>query len=164
MSQSPTFYGLTDLSEMPATSAEEFLQAASENDRQDSGTGEQRHQSAPGLVDQAEDDQDRDQDDAEACHLPKQDRDRRLAFLFEVSLPEVAVENRDDKKAAEQNNGRSRFPKAGLEAVKRDGGIGGQRETEELIEKTRRTPARRFSSRPKKSAAKTVPRKIKWRR
>ena len=73
----------------------------SQDDRDDAGAGEQGPQLPFGVIDDAQDEQDRDQVNEKADHLAQEMRDRRLAFLLEVGVPQVAIEQGDDESGAQ---------------------------------------------------------------
>ena len=60
-------------------------------------------------------------------------RDRRLPFFLEIKIPDVAIDQRDHERSAQQNGGRGDMcTPIGVDTVNRQGGVECEREGEEL--------------------------------
>ena len=118
--------------------AQQVLSGETEDNCDDARTGEKALELSFGVITKAKDKQESDEKDEERQHVPQNVRNGCLPFLLEIEIPQVVInEGDDDSRAEEDEGGANVVAPIGLDAVDRNGGVEGERETENLEEESK---------------------------
>ena len=109
----------------------------SKNDRGHTGAGQQPGQPTLGVIAVPKNEQKRDQENDARDNFTEKMWDRRLPFFFEIEIPNVTIDQRDDEGSAQQRGGRAGM-RAQLErhSVHPHRGVKRKREAEEPEKQT----------------------------
>src|SRR5438046_8606227 len=90
-----------------------------------------------------------DQENDSTDNLTKKMRNQCLPFLFEIEIPNVAINQRDNQRRAQQNCCCTNMPTPRcMDSVHNDGGVNASAKEKSRNTSPSRTPARRFKNRP----------------
>ena len=107
---------------------EQILSSEAYNDCDHAGSGKQSLQLRFSMVSVAQDQEQGDQEYDTADDLTKKMWNRCLAFLFEIEVPDVAINQSDNQRSAQQDRHCSNvIPPRSVHSIHRDGGIKRQR-------------------------------------
>ena len=128
------FVGLVDLQRHAGDdAAEEILGRKGEDDGGGAGGGEEAAQLSFRVVAEAQDKEERDQENDERDYFAEKLRDDRLATLFEIKIPEIAIDQRDHHRSAQEDQrGADMIAPAQIEPVNPGRGVEAEGEGKEL--------------------------------
>ena len=105
----------------------EILSSEAEDDGKNAGACQQPFQLSLGVIAVTQNKKQYDQEDDSAGYLTQKMRNRRLPFLFEIKIPNVSVNQRDDQRSAKQNRCRPyMIAPGGMNSVNGNRGVEGQ--------------------------------------
>ena len=156
------FVGPADLQrDAGNNSAEKILSGKAEDDGRDAGAGEKALELGFSVINEAEDEKQRDEENEESNHLAQEMRNGRLPLLFEIIIPEVTIDESDHHDGAHENkHGADVLPKLQRHAVGPDRRVKGCGDAEQLEQHTQPHARPALQERPIESVKKKVTKKI----
>src|SRR4051794_34862647 len=111
----------------PNDSGKKILSGKAKDDCNNAGTCQESFQLGLGVIAVTQNKKQYDQEDDSAGYLPQEMRNRCLPFIFEIKIPNVAVNQSNDQCSAKQNRSRPNMIAPGrMNSVHSDRGIEGQ--------------------------------------
>ena len=115
--------------------AEQILSGEPENDRSGPRGRQQSCQPLVSAITVPQHDQQRDQVDKKRDNLPGKMRDGRLLFLFEIEIPDVTIDQRDDEGGAQEDERSSNvIAQIESDAIRPQRGVSSERQTKKPIQ------------------------------
>ena len=131
--------------------AEHVLSREGERDRGDAGNGEEPFQLILRVITDAQDEEESDQKNDQRHQFAQKFWNRGLASLFEIEIPEIAIDQCDHHSGAEQSeSGADMISPADIDSVNPKRGIEGEGEREELKENSEAHTGAPFKQTPER--------------